>query len=542
MAPVGIAIVGLGQRSSNKAIDAINKSSGLWALVAATDPDPKARFAFHLRFPDVPVFETTDMMLQWNAQQPVPALRAVYVAVPHHIYRQVILPLLRAHLHVLKEKPAATSVKELKSFQQSAMANSALLSTASQRRYGKDLSKLKEWLPLVGTIHRIEASRKICVENLAEGWRASNTLSGGGAMADIGWHLLDVVVGLVGATPDCPPSVLYFKLFHIRSHQRYDCEDSAEVILGFPSLSNDMTAHLTVSWIGHRQIESVIATGDQGVLAFDGHEVAIHFDPTSGKQHLVSNSSQEPGYRSDFSFMFADFRQEIGRHASSSGMNFPSAHYSQHCLQDLVVICTLSDIYQHRNGQTSSQKRRAPLSDCHAICPPIQQNPEKLTMEWPIIDSDIKKAVSKQLQKDISIYDNGGIFEQFEKEFKDFHGVPSSYALLHNSGTNGLQALYFAAGLKPADEVIFPVYTFHATLFASLALWHQTGILRRSARRYDLIHCHRECPNLQDQGSGRVPHMGHPLRHGSYLFHPRPVAKRAANRRLFSRTRSQKQR
>jgi predicted dehydrogenase len=143
MAPVGIAIVSLGQRSFSRAIDAINEFSDIWTLVAATDPDSKARFAFQSRFPDVPVFETTELMLQWNAQQSMPAIRAVYVAVPHHIYGHVIPPLLRAHLHVLKEKPAATSVEEVMSFQQSAMANYALLRTASQRRYGKDLAQIE---------------------------------------------------------------------------------------------------------------------------------------------------------------------------------------------------------------------------------------------------------------------------------------------------------------------------------------------------------------------------------------------------------------
>lgn len=84
-------------------------------------------------------------------------------------------------------------------------------------------------------------------------------------------------------------------------------------------------------------------------------------------------------------------------------------------------------------------------------------------MQWPIIDRAVEDAVSQQLHEDISIYGNGGVFEQFETEFKKYHGAGSSYALLHNSGTNALHALYFAARLMPGDEVIFPVYTFHAT-------------------------------------------------------------------------------
>jgi dTDP-4-amino-4,6-dideoxygalactose transaminase len=64
---------------------------------------------------------------------------------------------------------------------------------------------------------------------------------------------------------------------------------------------------------------------------------------------------------------------------------------------------------------------------------------------------------------DISIYGSGGVFHDFETEFKEFHGVPNSFALLHNSGSNALQSLYFAARFMPGDEVISPVYTFHVT-------------------------------------------------------------------------------
>lgn len=413
MAPISIAIVGLGQRSFNKAIDAIIMSPDLWALVAATDPDFKARSAFQSRCPDVPVFETTDMMLQWNAQQSIPTLKAVYVAVPHHIYRQVVPLLLQAYLHVLKEKLAATSIEEVMCLQELAVVNAVLLSTASQRRYGKDIAKMKEWLPLIGTIHNIEATRKICVANLAEGWRANQTLSGGGAMADIGWHLLDMIVGLVGATPDCPPSVLYSKLFHVRSHQGYDCEDSAEIILGFPSSSNGMTAHLSVSRIGHKQIESVTITGVHGVLAFDGHEVTIHFEPTSGKQHLVSDSSKRSEYQSDVSLMFADFHQEMGRHAASPGIESPSAHYSKHRVAHLRP---LQQALQNRDPGGSSSLSvqldwRRPEEPCSSISDFYCPQPAPKAQRFPRLEVDLCTSVGIQAglhPLSRNAYDRGG--------------------------------------------------------------------------------------------------------------------------------------
>ncbi|KAK5635040.1 hypothetical protein RRF57_010752 [Xylaria bambusicola] len=79
-----------------------------------------------------------------------------------------------------------------------------------------------------------------------------------------------------------------------------------------------------------------------------------------------------------------------------------------------------------------------------------------LSFHWPPVDSTSKKAVKEQIADCVSIYDNSGIFGKFEKAWREGHGVPDSFALLHNSGTNALQALYFAAQFQPGDEASYP--------------------------------------------------------------------------------------
>jgi hypothetical protein len=120
------------------------------------------------------------------------------------------------------------------------------------------------------------------------------------------------------------------------------------------------------------------------------------------------------------------------------------------------------------------------------------------TYRWPLIDGEIANAVEKQLQESVSIYDNGGIFGEFERAWKKHHGLTESFALLHNSGTNALQALYFAAQLQPGDEVgspqhLTPVVPALLTilpghlprlqlprnLFSSYAIWGHPSLLRR---------------------------------------------------------------
>ena len=81
--------------------------------------------------------------------------------------------------------------------------------------------------------------------------------------------------------------------------------------------------------------------------------------------------------------------------------------------------------------------------------------------DWPVINDIYKKVVTKQMDESMSIYNRSGIFEDFENKFATLHGA--KYALLNNSGTNSLWAMFVGAGLGPGDEVICPTYTFFAT-------------------------------------------------------------------------------
>ena len=224
MAPLNIAIVGLGQRSRKRAVHAIHKNSGLWCLVAACDTKHEARGAFALLHLTVPIFEDVLHLVQWHQQVTANRIDCAYVAVPHYLYSDVVIPLLEANIHVLKEKPAASTPEELKIFQSLGASSSVTLEIASQRRYGSLLGKMKEWIPFVGTIHTVEATRKISVTNLGDGWRAKSALACGGAMGDVRWHIVDQVLSLVG--DGSIPKVAYSKMFHIRAYQGHDCEDT----------------------------------------------------------------------------------------------------------------------------------------------------------------------------------------------------------------------------------------------------------------------------------------------------------------------------
>ncbi len=81
---------------------------------------------------------------------------------------------------------------------------------------------------------------------------------------------------------------------------------------------------------------------------------------------------------------------------------------------------------------------------------------------WPVLTETTKAAVLRQLDESISIYDRSGIIARLESRLAAYHG--RKHALLFNSGTSALLAMYIGAGFSEGDEVICPAYTFFATV------------------------------------------------------------------------------
>lgn len=115
-------------------------------------------------------------------------------------------------------------------------------------------------------------------------------------MADVGWHLLDMVVGLANPSDERIPIVEYSKLFHACGSHGQDCEDGTHVVLVFPNTNKEICAHLTISRIGHEETEEVIITGDKGVLVYNGSEISVHFEPGAGMVPLYCRLSDASDY------------------------------------------------------------------------------------------------------------------------------------------------------------------------------------------------------------------------------------------------------
>ena len=271
-----VAIVGLGRRSQHHAIPYFLHDHTRWQLEAVCDTSSLAIDKFIDTFPSlssVPTFTDVSLMISSKS------LDCVYVAVPHDQSSIIVSHFLSSKIHVMKEKPAAMNAKELELFQELARSNAVTFSTASQMRYSEQAQQMQQWLPLIGKVRFAEGIMTIPVRDLGAGWRASRVLSGGGVLIDLGWHVVDLVLKLLGDLTI--QGVEFAQLLQTRPSQEYDCEDTARAILKINNRKlatekGTISCSIFVSRLGPTKKTQLTIYGEYGSLRLENDCVEIH--------------------------------------------------------------------------------------------------------------------------------------------------------------------------------------------------------------------------------------------------------------------------
>jgi predicted dehydrogenase len=136
------------------------------------------------------------------------ALDAVVVATPHTQHTAHIRACLEAGMHVLSEKPMATTAADARAMMDLAQQRGRTLAIAYQR-HGSPFYRRAHDILAEGTIGDIRLITVLiaqdCLENFSDPsrtWRADPALSGGGHFMDTGSHVVDMMLWLSGLEPE----------------------------------------------------------------------------------------------------------------------------------------------------------------------------------------------------------------------------------------------------------------------------------------------------------------------------------------------------
>jgi oxidoreductase len=193
--PVRVAIVGLGWAGRSIWLPRLREHPA-FDVVAAVDPDPAMRAQLAGA---QPAGSAIRLAGDPGALSPQTVDLAV-VAVPNHLHRDVAGRLLKAGISVFVEKPVCLSTAEADELAAAERAGGAVLLAGSAARLRADTRALYDLAAHLGTIRHVDVSwvRARGVP-AAGGWFTRSQLAGGGALVDLGWHLLDAAAPLVGS-------------------------------------------------------------------------------------------------------------------------------------------------------------------------------------------------------------------------------------------------------------------------------------------------------------------------------------------------------
>jgi oxidoreductase len=263
---VRVALVGLGWAGRELWLPLLCEQTG-FEVVAAVDADPVSREAFTTAtgiaaHPKVDALTARDVDL-------------AVVAVPNYLHTEVAGALLADGISVFLEKPVCLTSAEADILAATERGGGTLLAGSAIRHRG-DVAALRRVMPDLGGIRHVNLGwvRARGVPR-AGGWFTQRDKAGGGALFDLGWHLLDTLAFLlgpasftqvIGVTTDDFVNAGAWRAAWRQDQPGVDTADVEDTARGFLVRDDGISVSLRASWASHeaRDVSLIQVEGSAG--------------------------------------------------------------------------------------------------------------------------------------------------------------------------------------------------------------------------------------------------------------------------------------
>ncbi|XOK64220.1 Gfo/Idh/MocA family protein [Paenibacillus elgii] len=250
-----------------------------------------------------------------------PSLDAVIVAVPNDAHAPIAIEALQAGKHVLLEKPMAVNAASAKEIVKAHLKSGKVLMMSHQMRWESLNMQVKEQIDkgALGSIYNVKTGwlRRKGIPGWGT-WFTQMHKSGGGPLIDIGVHMLDLSLHLMGSPK--PVSVFGTTYAEFGPKKRgigtwgkpdwngfYDVEDLATALI---KLDNGSTLSLDVSWAANTDFIDngpyIYLMGSEGGASLRAGRGTLHtelFERTADVELTVDSNDEGPRQRMSRHFL-----------------------------------------------------------------------------------------------------------------------------------------------------------------------------------------------------------------------------------------------
>jgi predicted dehydrogenase len=178
-------------------------------LAAVVTRDPTRRSYAERDLPGVPILDSLTDLLATGVD-------AVTITTPPRTRRELVLEAVQAGVAVVADKPFAPSAAAGRELAQVAAAAGVVLAVFHNRRCDPDIRTLATVLPRLGRVQRVESRFDLDQPGLLEGGPH------GGLLRDLGSHLVDQVLWLLGPVSTVHASLDWTDLPEGRTDSAFD--------------------------------------------------------------------------------------------------------------------------------------------------------------------------------------------------------------------------------------------------------------------------------------------------------------------------------
>jgi predicted dehydrogenase len=270
-----IGIVGLGTMGMHHADRLMTADA---EIVAGADVAADARSAFADRF-DASTYEDHAAMYEID-------LNGVIITVPNALHESVAVTALDEGVHTLVEKPLAHNVESAERIAEAASDADSFCTVGFVMRYYNAVCELLALRDRgeFGEITHVEARYVRRHNRPTRGWFIDADLAGGGALVDIGVHVLDLALTILDF-PDIDG--IYGQT---RKAAGCDVEDSVSALI---RCGDGATINLEAAWVSNGPAaREIVVRGTEGgaTLDIDTQELRIYPGPDSDPETVETES------------------------------------------------------------------------------------------------------------------------------------------------------------------------------------------------------------------------------------------------------------
>lgn len=199
-----------------------------------------------------------------------PEIDAVVIGLPNYLHASITLQMLQAGKHVLCEKPMAMTVAEARAMIDAAKATGKKLMIGHMWRFDREIRWLREVMDagILGSVVKVKAQAVWTGDGPPlDSWFVRPKFAGGGALADMGIHVIDLVSFLFHDSVH-PRQVFATAGTHFR---QIEVEDTANLQIEY---ENGVTAFIEAGWYHN------FSDGPEGAVQVFGTEGYARTFPT----------------------------------------------------------------------------------------------------------------------------------------------------------------------------------------------------------------------------------------------------------------------